>query len=122
MEPTVCLIDWVKNEKIVHKNNNHFSVIGINIRTNKREILEWDQPIIKGKNLAFVGYLIKKFNGTNHYLCRYNKKPGLKSSTLSCTVNTSNLNSYKKNKKDLINLRKKFKKKNLPPSSESILS
>ncbi len=93
------LRDWdVKNEKIVHKNNNHFSVIGINIRTNKREILEWDQPIIKGKNLAFVGYLIKKFNGTNHYLCRYNKKPGLKSSTLSCTVNTSNLNSYKKNK------------------------
>ena len=43
-----------------------------------------DQPVIQGKRLAFVGYIIKKFNNTNHYLCRYNKKPGLKFSTLSC--------------------------------------
>ena len=29
-------------------------------------------------------------------MCRYNKKPGLKTSTLSCSINTSDINSYKK--------------------------
>ncbi len=92
------LKDWkVQKNKIVHKNNKHFSVIGLNIKTNEREIREWDQPIIQGKRLAFVGYIIKKFNNTNHYLCRYNKKPGLKFSTLSSTINTSDVNNYKKN-------------------------
>ena len=97
IKPINSLQDWkVTNEKIIHKRKNHFSVIGINIKTNKREIKEWDQPIIKGKKLAFVGFVICQFNKTNHYLCRYNKKPGLKTSTLSCSINTSDINSYKK--------------------------
>ena len=29
-------------------------------------------------------------------MCRYNKKPGLKTSTLSCSINTSDINNYKK--------------------------
>lgn len=95
IKPLANLKNWiVKNDSINHKKNKHFSVIGININANKREVKEWDQPIIKGKEMAFVGYLIKEFNKTNHYLCRYNKKPGLKKSTLSCSVNTSDLKNY----------------------------
>jgi len=98
IKPLSQLKDWkVQKNKIVHKNNKHFSVIGLSIKTNEREIREWDQPIIQGKTLAFVGYIIKKFNNTNHYLCRYNKKPGLKFSTLSSTINTFDINNYKKN-------------------------
>ena len=97
IKPLNSLKDWkVTNEKIIHKKNKHFSVIGINIKSNKREIKEWDQPIIKGKKLAFVGFIISKFNETNHYLCRYNKKPGLRNSTLSCSINTSDIKNYKK--------------------------
>ena len=47
--------------------------------------------------MAFAGYLIKRFNNTNHYLCRYILKPGSKGSTYSCSVNTSKFNNYKKN-------------------------
>ena len=97
IKPLYNLQDWkVTNEKIIHKRKNHFSVIGINIKSNNREVKEWDQPIIKGKKLAFVGFVICQFNNTNHYLCRYNKKPGLKTSTLSCSINTSDINNYKK--------------------------
>ena len=100
IKPLKKLKDWkVGDDKITHKKNNHFSVIGINIKSNKREIKEWDQPIIKGKKLAFVGFIICRFNNTNHYLCKYNKKPGLKTSTLSCSVNTSDIINYKKNNK-----------------------
>ena len=122
VKPLANLINWkVTPDNITHKNNKHFSVIGINTLSNKREITNWDQPIIKGKRLAFAGYLIKEFNKTDHYLCKYNKKPGLKKSTLSCTVNTSDLDNFRTNKnlirfeklmiKDFFfNKRKKFKK------------
>ena len=55
--------------------------------------------------MAFVGYLIKKFKNTNHYLCRYILKPGSKIGTFTCSVNTSKLKNYKKNK-DLTNFQK----------------
>ena len=67
--------------KIKHKTNNFFSIIGIKVKTNKREINEWSQPIIQGMNLAFAGFLTKKFNNTEHYLCRYILKPGARSNT-----------------------------------------
>ena len=100
IKPLNKLRDWkVGNDKIEHKNKNHFSVVGINVKSNKREIKEWDQPIIKGKKLALAGFIICYFNKTKHYLCKYNKKPGLKKSTLSCSVNTSDIINYKTNNK-----------------------
>tara|TARA_X000000950_G_scaffold168567_1_gene205771 strand:+ start:96 stop:1358 length:1263 start_codon:yes stop_codon:yes gene_type:complete len=98
--------NWnLTKKKINHQTNNYFSVIGIKVKTNKREISEWYQPIIMGSEMAFVGYLIKKFKNTNHYLCRYILKPGSKEFTYSCSVNTSKLKNYKKNK-DLTNFQK----------------
>ena len=84
--------------KIKHKTNNFFSIIGIKVKTNKREINEWSQPIIQGMNLAFAGFLTKKFNNTEHYLCRYILKPGARSNTFSCTINTSKIKNFTKNK------------------------
>lgn len=93
--PLVNLKDWIyDNKSIFHKKKKHFSIIGVNNRTNKREINQWSQPIIKGKDMALAGYIVKKFNNTNHYLCRYILKPGLKTSTLTCTVNTSDIKNY----------------------------
>ena len=48
--------------------------------------------------MAFVGYLIKKFKNTNHYLCRYILKPVQKSVTYTKIVNTSQFIGYKKSK------------------------
>jgi len=129
VKPLANLINWkVKTDSITHKNNKHFSVVGINIICNNREIKKWDQPIIKGKRLAFAGYLIKEFNKTDHYLCKYNKKPGLKKSTLSCTVNTSDLDNFNTNN-HLISFEKKMirdfffnKKKKVKKIFDNILS
>jgi len=98
--------NWkLTKKKIYHQTNNYFSVIGIKVKTNKREITEWNQPIIMGSKMAFVGYLIKKFQNTNHYLCRYILKPGSKMGTFTCSVNTSKLKNYEKSK-DLTNFQK----------------
>ncbi len=129
IKPLANLKNWiVKNDSITHKKNKHFSVIGININANKREVKVWDQPIIKGKEMAFAGFLIKEFNKTKHYLCRYNKKPGLKKSTLSCSVNTSDLKNYNSSN-NLENFEKKIlkdfflnKKRKLKSIYDNILS
>tara|TARA_B110001454_G_scaffold140042_1_gene130056 strand:- start:520 stop:1197 length:678 start_codon:yes stop_codon:yes gene_type:complete len=94
----IKLKDWTYNStKIEHKKKKHFSIIGINASTNKREIKNWSQPIIKGKEMAFAGFIKTKFNNIEHYLCRYILKPGLMSGVISCTVNTSDINNYSKN-------------------------
>ncbi len=90
------LKEWrITNEKIYHKNNNFFSIIGLNVVSNTREVNKWSQPIIKGKNMSLAGFIMKDFNNTRHYLCRYILKPGSKKSTISCTVNTSDIDNYK---------------------------
>ena len=109
--PLSHLKDWSYNsKKISHKNNDHFSVIGIKVQTNKREVESWCQPILKGKNLALTGFIIKEFNKTNHYLCRYILKPGLKKSVLTSTVNTSNIKFFGSDK-NLTDIQKQFIKK-----------
>ena len=85
-------------------------MIAINVETNKREVNSWCQPIIRGKNLALSGFIIKKFNNTDHYLCRYILKPGLKKSALTCTVNTGNIKNFNKDK-NLPNIQKKLLRK-----------
>ena len=66
------LKDWSFSlRKIIHKHNKHFSVIGIKVKTNKREKNHWSQPILKGKNMAFAGFIKTKVNNIDHYLCRY---------------------------------------------------
>lgn len=75
----------------------HFSIIGLGINSNCREVDKWDQPIIAGKKLGFAGFIIKNFNGTTHYLCRFILKPGLKGGKISCSANFSDINDFKKN-------------------------
>ncbi len=100
--------DWsLTKKKIFHKKNNYFSIIGIKVETNKREVKNWSQPIILGSKMAFAGFLIKKFKNTNHYLCRYILKPGSKAGTFTCSANISKLNGYKKSK-ELNNFQKKL--------------
>ena len=102
-----ALKDWkVLKSKIFHKNNNFFSIIGLNISSNSREVKKWFQPIIKGKKMSLAGFLMKDFQNTRHYLCRYILKPGSNKSTISCTVNTSDIRNYKK-----LNTLSEFQKK-----------
>jgi len=104
------LKEWsIKLKKIIHKNNKHFSIIGINVKTSKREINNWSQPILKGKKMAFAGFIKTKIKNTDHYLCRYTLKPGLKKSSIGCTANTSDISIFDKNI-NLDNTENKFTK------------
>ena len=96
--PLSKIKNWIYTKKnISHKDGKYFSVIGAKVSANKREVVEWCQPLLRSKKLAMAGFLLKEINNTKHYLCRYILKPGLKKSTITCTVNTSDIATYKNN-------------------------
>jgi oxidase EvaA len=101
---------WTLKKDIIFNNKkNYFSIIGVSVKNNSREINKWEQPIIAQENLAFAGFILKIINQTLHYLVSFDIKPGLKNACLSCTVRTSDFTNYKKNydlnsfKKNIIN-------------------
>ena len=98
--PLSKMVSWNYSKKnIIHKNKKYFSIIGLNIKNNSREISEWEQPIVSEINMGLSGFIIKKIHSTIHYLVRFSLKPGLRKPSLTCTVRTSDEKSclYEKN-------------------------
>ena len=108
------LNSWkIKDKKIFDIKKNFFSVIGIDVKTNAREIKKWGQPLINDHSISFNGFLLKKFNQTNHYLLQLVLEPGFESPKFTSTVAIKNLDK----KKDKTNSVKYFeffiKKRNI---------
>ena len=97
--PLSKLKNWKFNKgNFCHKNDKYFSIVGVTVRADSREVSMWDQPMIREKNIGLSGFIVKKINSTYHYLVRFSLKPGLKNSGLSCTVRTSDMKNCLKNK------------------------
>ena len=102
-----------ENGKILNFKKNYFSIIGINVKTNNREIREWDQPIIRDNNIGYIGLITKQINFTDHYLLKIKQELGYNFPILTTTINSKNcihetnkednkLLSYFKRKKKII--------------------
>lgn len=65
-------VDW----HICHESGKFFSIDGIRIKTNYRNVHEWDQPIINQPEIGFLGFIVKKFNGVLHFLLQAKIEPG----------------------------------------------
>lgn len=61
---------------ICHESGRFFSIDGIRIKTNYRNVHEWDQPIINQQEIGFLGFIVKKFNGVLHFLLQAKIEPG----------------------------------------------
>lgn len=87
------LKNWqLKKGKFFDKKLKHFAIIGLNVKTNAREISYWSQPIIKDHCNTFNGILIAKIWNVNHYLLKIVLEPGLISPKFTSTVFIRNLN------------------------------
>jgi oxidase EvaA len=67
--PLKNLRHWVySNETIYHEKNKYFSVIGVNTSIAGREVVSWDQPMIKPAQEGLIGFIIKPIGGVLHFL------------------------------------------------------
>lgn len=75
--PISQLRGWqYRDDRIRHNSGHFFSIDGIHIQTNYRDVNIWDQPIINQPEIGFLGFLVKKFNGILHFLMQAKIEPG----------------------------------------------
>jgi oxidase EvaA len=71
------LIDWKYNSEFLeHKNGKYFSVIGVRVEIENREVQIWDQPMVKPAQEGLIAFLVKKINGIYHFLIQAKVEPG----------------------------------------------
>ena len=62
--------------EIVHKDATFFSVKGVRVATNNREVAAWDQPIIEQVDPGIVGFILRDIEGTLHFLVQLKVESG----------------------------------------------
>lgn len=65
-----------RDDRIRHDSNRFFSIDGIRITTNYRNVPTWDQPIINQPEIGYLGFIVKKFKGVYHFLMQAKIEPG----------------------------------------------
>nr|WP_042193112.1 NDP-hexose 2,3-dehydratase family protein [Kibdelosporangium sp. MJ126-NF4]CEL20573.1 2,3-dehydratase [Kibdelosporangium sp. MJ126-NF4]CTQ89484.1 2,3-dehydratase [Kibdelosporangium sp. MJ126-NF4] len=61
---------------LAHRTGRFFSVEGIEVSTDHREVPEWTQPIILQPEIGILGILVRKFGGVPHCLMQAKMEPG----------------------------------------------
>lgn len=60
---------WIYDGNTIHhQDNKYFDVIGVNVAIGNREIISWDQPMIRSAQEGIMGFLVKRINGIYHFL------------------------------------------------------
>lgn len=75
--PISELNGWrLRDDRVRHDSGKFFSIDGIHVETNYRDVSHWDQPIINQPEIGFLGFIVKKFNGVLHFLMQAKIEPG----------------------------------------------
>ncbi len=75
--PLKELKGWAyQDDRIRHASGKFFSIDGIHLTTNYRNVTTWDQPIINQPEIGFLGFMVKKFKGIYHFLLQAKIEPG----------------------------------------------
>jgi oxidase EvaA len=76
-KPLKSMIDWgFDGISINHKDNKYFSVIGVNVEIGNREVVSWDQPMIKPAQEGIIAFIVKSINGVYHFLVQAKLEAG----------------------------------------------
>jgi oxidase EvaA len=85
-----------EKKSLAHDSGRFFSVEGVRVIRNGREMMGWAQPIINQPEVGILGYLVKEFDGVLHFLVQAKIEPGnLKQLQLSPTVQATRSNYTK---------------------------
>ncbi len=60
----------------VHHQKKYFSVIGVEVAIGNREVINWDQPMIKPAQEGLISFIAKKIDGVYHFLVQAKVETG----------------------------------------------
>ena len=68
---------WVYDGNLIyHDQHKYFDVIGVNVQIGNREVVSWDQPMVRSAQEGLMGFLVKKINGLYHFLVQAKLESG----------------------------------------------
>lgn len=62
--------------EISHRSERFFSVIGVRVNAQGREVGRWDQPMFAARGTGLVAFLMTRFDGVPHVLVHARAEPG----------------------------------------------
>lgn len=69
--------DWIMDGNTIrHKQAKYFSVIGVNVEIANREVVSWDQPMVKASQEGIAAFIVKRINGIYHFLVQAKLEAG----------------------------------------------
>ncbi|MBF6063299.1 NDP-hexose 2,3-dehydratase family protein [Nocardia terpenica] len=82
-----------ESQNLTHRSGRFFSIQGLAVDTDHREIGSWTQPIIVQPEIGILGILVKEINGVLHCLMQAKMEPGnVNTLQLSPTVQATHSN------------------------------
>ncbi|MEZ0094206.1 NDP-hexose 2,3-dehydratase family protein [Streptacidiphilus sp. EB129] len=85
---------WHRDEeRIAHQDGGFFSIVGVAVRAENREVGSWTQPLLAPAHEGLVAFLVKKIDGVLHILIQARPSAGALdivevAPTLQCTPET----------------------------------
>ncbi|WP_374623673.1 NDP-hexose 2,3-dehydratase family protein [Pandoraea sp.] len=65
-----------RNGTICRDDGKYFTVIGVNVSIENREIVSWDQPMIKPAQEGLLAFIVRPINGVYHFLVQAKLEAG----------------------------------------------
>lgn len=68
---------WIYDGKSIYNEaHKYFDVIGVNVQIGNREVVAWQQPMVRSAQEGLMGFLVKKINGIYHFLVQAKLEAG----------------------------------------------
>ena len=61
---------------ISHEDNKYFDVIGVSVEIGNREVISWNQPMVRSAQEGILGFIVKKINNIYHFLVQAKLEAG----------------------------------------------
>lgn len=69
--------NWVYDGKTIHhESGKYFDVMGCRVEIGNREVVSWDQPMVRSAQEGLMGFIVKKINGIYHFLVQAKLESG----------------------------------------------
>jgi oxidase EvaA len=68
---------WIFDGNTIHHvDHKYFDVIGCRVEIGNREVVSWDQPMVRSAQEGIMGFIVKKINGIYHFLVQAKLESG----------------------------------------------
>lgn len=75
--PLNRLSEWfMGKDRIYHRDNKYFEVIGVDVNIENREVIKWSQPLIRPIQSGICAFIIKEIHGIAHFLVQAKMEVG----------------------------------------------